>query len=115
MEQNIMNIEQMADEIQAESRAKFKRRRALPERRLIDPAAIEQIKQRRSVPRETLSKRQSQVLKLFCAGLNAKSAAAEVGLGTNAINKTRRKLFEITGVKNDAQLGVWAVRNGIVE
>lgn len=116
MGQEIMNIEQMADEIQAESRAKFKRRRELPVRRLIDPSIIEQIRgQRDPVPRETLPKRQAQVLKLLCAGINPKSVSAELSLSISAIRKHRVKLLESTGCKNDAQLGVWAVRNGIVE
>ena len=111
-----MNIEEMADEIQAESRAKFKRRRELPVRRLIDSSVIEAMKRQlpKPVPREILSKRQAQVLKLFCEGKNTKSVAADLGLSFGMITKHRLNLFEITGCKNPTQLGVWAVRNGIV-
>jgi two-component system response regulator DesR len=62
-----------------------------------------------------LSRRELDVLKLMCAGRTLKAIAIELHLSNGSIGMYRARITQKTGTTSSAQLGVWAVRNRVVE
>lgn len=88
----MMNIEQLADEIRAEHRASANR----------------------LVSRGTLTDREIQVLRLLCAGQSHKQIALTLDVSPRTIDSHHWHISQKTGCKTGPQLGVWAVRNGVL-
>lgn len=62
-----------------------------------------------------LMPREIQVLRLMCNGKQAKEIAVELEIAPSTVHQYRTNLTGKTGCTTGAQLGVWAVREGIVE
>lgn len=62
-----------------------------------------------------LSKRERRVLQLICDGLNYAQAGAAMGITRGAIGNTITRIYVKSGCTSCAHLGVWAVRNGVVD
>lgn len=63
---------------------------------------------------DSLNPRELEVLRLMCDGLSTKQIAAAVALSEGTIENYRAKLLEKAGCRTACQLGVWAVRNGVL-
>jgi DNA-binding CsgD family transcriptional regulator len=55
------------------------------------------------------------VLRLHCQGLLADRIAPHLGLSRHGVYSALHRIRLKTGARNSAQLGVWAVKNGIVQ
>lgn len=66
-----------------------------------------------SVSRGAISDREAEVLRLLCEGKGAKEIARELGISPRTVDNHRWHINRKTGCYG-TQLGVWAVRNGIV-
>lgn len=62
-----------------------------------------------------LAPREIQILRLMCNGKQAKEIALELKIAPSTVHQYRTSLSGKTGCTTGAQLGVWAVREGIVE
>lgn len=62
-----------------------------------------------------LSAREIEVLRLTCDGLNVKATANRLGISPKTVATHRMRICHKTNCSGMAQLGVWAVRNRIVE
>lgn len=62
-----------------------------------------------------LSRREIQVLRLLCSGRQGKEIAKDLNLAPSTIHQYRTQLGAKTGCTTGAQLGVWAVRSGMVD
>ena len=72
------------------------------------------MKKQPQLPRlgQPLSARESEIVKLACAGLYSKQICHELGTSKKTVDHQRRSLMVKTGSKNLVQLGVWASKNG---
>lgn len=70
--------------------------------------------QKHVVPRGSISERETEVLRLVCDGMSAKSIGRELGISSRTVEKHRWRISQKTGCTTGAQLGVWAVRNGVI-
>lgn len=61
-----------------------------------------------------LTPRESQILRMMCAGKSAKEIAREICISHRTVDCYRNRLSQKSGCTTSAQLGVWAVRNGFV-
>ena len=62
-----------------------------------------------------LSPRETEVLQLMCAGLKQKEITYRLKISNGTVGSLRTRMTKKTGCKTQAQLGVWAARNGYVE
>lgn len=62
-----------------------------------------------------LSRREIQVLRLLCNGRQGKEIAKDLKLAPATIHQYRTQLGAKTGCTTGVQLGVWAVRSGLVD
>jgi DNA-binding NarL/FixJ family response regulator len=65
-------------------------------------------------PNPYLSEREREVVVLMCEGLEGKEIARETSLSPKTIQVHKAKIYKKAGVKNVAQLVMWAVRNRVV-
>lgn len=86
------DLEALADEVQREHRSKCKH----------------------GVSRGGLSPREVEVLRMLCAGKCLKLIAREWDRSYRTLETHSWRIMQKTGCKTSAELGVWAVRNGIV-
>lgn len=68
-----------------------------------------------ALPEPRLSRREIQVLRLLCAGKQAKEIAKILNLAPATVHQYRTQLGAKTGCTTGAQLGMWAVASGLVE
>ncbi len=61
-----------------------------------------------------LTSREMEVLGYIIEGMNTREMAEKMGISDNGVEGFRRNLFEKTGVRNVAQLVVWAYENNLV-
>ena len=61
-----------------------------------------------------LSPRESQILKLMCEGYQPAAMSAQLGITTKTIATLRDRMKVKTGCKTNAQLGIWAVKHGLI-
>jgi DNA-binding NarL/FixJ family response regulator len=77
-----------------------------------------QFDEKKSIPEKTddikLNDRELEFLTLICQGLNNKELADNLFLSVKSIERNKTKLMEKTGVKNNAGLIIWAIKNKIV-
>lgn len=64
---------------------------------------------------EGLSDREFQVFLRLGRGLSAKETAAELSLSPKTVHTYRSRIFEKTGLKNDAEIVRYAVKNGLID
>jgi two-component system, NarL family, invasion response regulator UvrY len=66
-------------------------------------------------PHERLSDREFQVLRSMASGHTVTDIAKELSLSVKTISTYRTRLLEKMGMKNNAELTHYAIRNGLVE
>lgn len=59
---------------------------------------------------ELLSKREHQVYRLLAQGMSVGEIATELSLAANTVSTYRARILEKTGVRNDVELALFAVR-----
>lgn len=64
---------------------------------------------------ETLSEREMEVLVLVCNGLANQEIARKLFLSPKTIEVHKSNIFRKTGVKNSAQLVIYAIKKGFIE
>jgi DNA-binding NarL/FixJ family response regulator len=62
----------------------------------------------------TFTKREEEILKLICQGLNSNEIAEKIFLSYRTVDNYRSKLLEKTGVKNTVGLVIYAMKNRII-
>jgi DNA-binding NarL/FixJ family response regulator len=65
-----------------------------------------------SAPHELLSHREYQVFRCLAQGLSVGEIAREMSLSPNTISTYRARILEKTGVRNDVELALYAMRRG---
>jgi two-component system invasion response regulator UvrY len=66
-------------------------------------------------PHETLSDREFLVLRLIASGKTVADIASELALGVKTIHTYRTRILEKLGMKTNAELTQYAIRNRLVE
>lgn len=66
-----------------------------------------------SQPHEFLSDREYQVLRLIAAGQSVTQIAAQLSLSPNTVSTYRARICEKTGARNDVEIALYAVRQGL--
>ena len=61
-----------------------------------------------------LTQRETEVLKLMCDGLSNQDIADRLEMSSRTVGSHRYNLTRKTGCTNSVQMGVWAVKQGIV-
>lgn len=62
-----------------------------------------------------LSQRERQILVLMCAGHKLTQIQTMLNLARGTVGMYRTRIAQKTGCTTSAQLGIWALQNGIVE
>lgn len=65
-------------------------------------------------PHESLSQRESQVFRLLAQGQSVGQIAVALNLSPNTVSTYRARILEKTGVRNDVELALYAVRQQVV-
>lgn len=65
-------------------------------------------------PHESLSQRENQVFRLLAQGQSVGQIAASLNLSSNTVSTYRARILEKTGVRNDVELALYAVRQQVV-
>ena len=68
-----------------------------------------------AMPHETLSDREYQTLCLIAAGKSLSQIAEELSLSAKTVSVYRSRLLEKMGLKNNAELTHYALKNGLVQ
>lgn len=82
---------------------------------LAERLADELARGKERLPHEKLSDRESQVLRMIAIGLTVSQIAQELALSVKTISTYRRRLLDKMGLKTNAELTSYALRNGLVE
>lgn len=64
-------------------------------------------------PHEILSDREYQVLRLIATGQSVAQIAAQLSLSPNTVSTYRARICEKTGTRNDVEIALYAVRQGL--
>ena len=88
-------------------------------RKYITPAIAEQLAEQvgnplDKAPHELLSDREYETLLLFAKGKTVSEIAKELSLGVPTISTYRARILEKMGMKNNAELANYAIRNNLV-
>jgi DNA-binding NarL/FixJ family response regulator len=86
--------------------------------RFITPAIAEQLAASLGnagshTPHEALSRREHQVFVLLASGRSVGEIAEQLSLSSNTVSTYRARILEKTGVRNDVELALYAVRHDI--
>lgn len=65
-------------------------------------------------PHEGLSQREDQVFRLLAQGQSVGQIAAALSLSSNTVSTYRARILEKTGLRNDVELALYAVRQQVV-
>lgn len=65
-------------------------------------------------PHESLSQRENQVFRLLAQGQSVGQIAVSLSLSSNTVSTYRARILEKTGVRNDVELALYAVRQQVV-
>ena len=65
-------------------------------------------------PHESLSQRENQVFRLLAQGQSVGQIAVLLSLSSNTVSTYRARILEKTGVRNDVELALYAVRQQVV-
>lgn len=74
-------------------------------------AAVSGAEQAGSV--ETLSRREYQVFRLIASGHSVASIAEQLSLSPNTVSTYRARICEKTGARNDVEIALYAVKQGV--
>lgn len=74
--------------------------------------AVSEVSQQ--APHENLSQRENQVFRLLAQGQSVGQIAALLSLSPNTVSTYRARILEKTGVRNDVELALYAVRQQVV-
>ena len=85
----------------------------------VTPALAEKLAQdlaagRHTLPHESLSDREFQVLCMLAAGKSAKEIAQEISLSVKTVRTYRDRIMEKMDVKNDVELTHYAIEHGLL-
>jgi DNA-binding CsgD family transcriptional regulator len=61
-----------------------------------------------------LTKREMEILKCICAGLNSRDIAERLFISVNTVNNHRKSILQKTNAKNMMEVLQYAIRNGII-
>jgi len=64
---------------------------------------------------ERLSHREYQVFRLLAAGRSVSEIAEQLVLSPNTVSTYRARILEKTGVRNDVELALYAVRQEVLQ
>lgn len=64
-------------------------------------------------PHEVLSDREYQVLRLIATGQSVAQIATQLSLSPNTVSTYRARICEKTGARNDVEIALYAVRQGL--
>ncbi len=64
-------------------------------------------------PHEILSDREYQVLRLIATGQSVAQIASQLSLSPNTVSTYRARICEKTGTRNDVEIALYAVRQGL--
>ncbi len=67
------------------------------------------------MPHEGLSDREFEVLLMIASGKTVSEIASEMALSVKTISTYRARILEKTGMKNNAELTYYSIKNGLVE
>lgn len=91
-------------------------------KRYITPAVAELLadnlgggKETAAAPHETLSDREDQIFRMLASGCTVSDAAEQLSLSVKTISTYRTRILEKMGMKNNAELTYYAIKNGLVE
>lgn len=76
---------------------------------------LEQLDQREVAPRDVLTRRESEVLKLVAEGRSSKEIAATLVISTKTVDRHRANIIEKLGVRDRVGLTRYAIREGLSE
>jgi DNA-binding NarL/FixJ family response regulator len=76
---------------------------------------LEQLDQREVAPRDVLTRRESEVLKLVAEGRSSKEIAATLVISTKTVDRHRANIIEKLGVRDRVGLTRYAIRQGLSE
>ena len=77
--------------------------------------ALRVLKENDDTPFENLSERELQVMLMITMGMKVPQIAEKLCLSPKTVNSYRYRIFEKLGVKNDVEMTLMAIRNGLVE
>jgi DNA-binding NarL/FixJ family response regulator len=66
-------------------------------------------------PHETLSDREEQIFRMLASGNTVSDAAEQLSLSVKTISTYRTRIMEKMGMKNNAELTYYAIKNGLIE
>jgi len=67
-----------------------------------------------AAPHATLSDREDQILRLLASGKTVSEAAEQLSLSVKTISTYRTRVLEKMGMKNNAELTYYAIKNGLI-
>ena len=67
------------------------------------------------VPDIQLTSRETEVLKMICAGLSNQEIGEKLFISKRTVDNHRANLLEKTQSKNTAQLVMYAIKTGVIE
>ena len=76
---------------------------------------LEQLDQGEVAPRDVLTRRESEVLKLVAEGRSSKEIAATLVISTKTVDRHRANIIEKLGVRDRVGLTRYAIRQGLSE
>ena len=76
---------------------------------------LEQLDQGEVAPRDVLTRRESEVLKLVAEGRSSKEIAATLVISTKTVDRHRANIIEKLGVRDRVGLTRYAIREGLSE
>ena len=77
--------------------------------------ALKHVSDSQSTPLEELSEREMQVMLMITMGVRVQDIAEKLCLSPKTVNSYRYRIFEKLNVKNDVELTLFAIRQGLIE
>ena len=77
--------------------------------------ALKHVSDSQSSPLEELSEREMQVMLMITMGVRVQDIAEKLCLSPKTVNSYRYRIFEKLTVKNDVELTLFAIRQGLIE
>lgn len=66
-------------------------------------------------PHEKLSDREYQVMRMIASGKTVTQIAGEISLSSKTVSTYRRRILEKTGMRSNAEMTRYAIKNGLVD
>ena len=81
---------------------------------VVNLLTLEITKRNDKLPHEALSNREYQVMVLLASGKSVKEISKELFLSVKTISTYKARIFEKMGIKNNAQLVIYAIQNNLI-